>query len=144
MNKSAGLTIEDANRRLPLVRVIVRDAVELRTDLNSRLERLNDLREEFPRDRSDDSVYSEEVVRMEESIENDEIRIDEFCSELKQIGASLVNAATGLVEFDSTLNGQPVCLSWKYGESEVSWWRFPEDSSEERRPLILTEQQVTQ
>ena len=136
------LTIEDANRRLPLVRRIVRDAVELKSDILERQERLMELRELHPELDTDGSPYAEEVLQMEESLEADEIRVDEFTQELSQVGGSLVSAELGLVEFESILDGMPIHLSWMYDEPEVGYWRSEADEPVDRKPLQLTEQQA--
>ena len=134
------LTVEDVNLRLPLVRAIVRDAVALRSDIIDRQERLLELRERFPDLYSDGTPYSEEVLQMEESVEADEIRIDDYGAELRQVGASLVDSHSGLVEFVSAMDGQPAWLSWKLDEPEVGFWRFESDQPSHRRPLVLTGQ----
>ena len=135
------LTIEDANRRLPLVTAICRDVMELRADIDLRRERLRGLRDvSVESDSEQSSLYAEEVLHAEEAIEDDEIRIDSFAAELEEIGARLADAVKGLVEFDSELDGQPVCLSWAYGEPEVGFWRSTDETPSDRRPLILNEQ----
>ena len=79
---------------------------------------------------------------MEESIENDEIRIDGFAAELMQIGGQLVDAETGLVEFVSTLGSEEILLSWMYDEEEVTHWRAEDESPSDRKPLMLTGQKT--
>lgn len=128
-------SVEDANQRLPLVRAIVRDAVELKADVLARQDRLLDLRERYPGEDGVPSTYSEEVLHMEESLEADEIRIDELARELQQVGAKLVNPAIGLVEFASTLDSQPIWLSWMLDEPAVSFWRSQDDAPADRKPL---------
>ena len=134
------LTVEDANRRLPLVRAIVRDAMGLTSDVRFRQERLLDLRERYPENDDEGSPYSEEVLQMEESLEADEIRIDEFVTELKQVGADLVDAEAGLVEFASSMAGTPIRLSWMFDEAEIGYWRAEDAESEDRKPLEMAEQ----
>ena len=134
------LSLEDANRRLPLVRAIVRDAVQLKGDIIQRHDRLAELRERYPELDSDGESFSEEVLEMEETLEADEIRIDEFAGELQCVGAELVNAAAGLVEFASVLDGMPIRLSWQYDEPEIGYWRSEGDEPADRRPLIVSEQ----
>ena len=134
------LTVADANSRLPLVRAIARDAMDLKADVLARQLRLVELRERYPAVDDDESPYSEEVLEMEESLEADEIRIDGFILELQQVGAELVDSEVGLVEFASSLDGQAMWLSWKYDEPEVCYWRADGDEAIDRRPLVLTEQ----
>lgn len=134
-------SVEEANSRLPLVRSIVRDIVELKQDVLARQQRLLELRERYP-GLDEDSPYAEEVLQMEESLEGDEIRIDDFAAELQQIGAEIVDAESGLVEFASELEGQAVRLSWMPGETEIAFWRSEHDSPTDRKPLLLTGQQA--
>ena len=129
------LTVEEANQRLPLVRAIVRDAIELKADVLARQDRLLELRERYPGENDEKSPYSEEVLQMEESLEADEIRIDDFVQELQEVGANLVDAGSGLVEFASTLDGQSAWLSWMYDEPDVSFWRSDGDEPADRKPL---------
>lgn len=139
---SAGETVfsvEDANLRLPLVRAIVRDAVGLKQDVLARQDRLLELRERYPEKEDETSPYSEEVQDMEKSLAADEHRIVEFAEELEAVGAELMNAESGLVEFDSVLDGRPVRLSWKFDEPEVCFWREEDDEPIDRKPLQLTE-----
>jgi hypothetical protein len=133
-------TVEGVNLRLPLVRAIARDAVELKRDIVQRQDRLLELRERYPEQDGDCSPYSDEVLQMEESLEADEIRVDELVGELSQVGADLVDAESGLVEFASVLDGVPVRLSWMYDEPEVGFWRSMDDGPADRKPLELSEQ----
>lgn len=142
MTQNSLITLEDVNRRLPLVRVIVRDAVELKADILSRQDRLSELRDHRPESDHDHSPYADEVLQMEESIENDEIRIDGFAEELLRIGGQLVDAESGLVEFVSTLGSEEILLSWMYDEEEVTHWRAGDESPSERKPLMLTGQKT--
>lgn len=128
-------SVEEANQRLPLVRAIVRDTVELKADVLARQDRLLDLRERYPEEEGNASPYSDEVLQMEESLEADEIRIDELAQELQQVGGKLIDPAAGLVEFASTLDMQPIWLSWMLDEPTVSFWRSQDDAPADRRPL---------
>ncbi len=129
------LTVDEANQRLLLVRAIVRDAIKLKQDLVARQSRLLDLRERYPGGDGGDSPYSEEVLEMEESLEADEIRVDGFAQELRDIDAYLIDAESGLVEFPSHLDGDNVWLSWMFDEPGVGFWRSSLDAPINRRPL---------
>lgn len=137
--EEVNFTVEDANLRLPLVRAIVRDAVDLKADVLARQDRLLELRERYPDNEEDQSPYSEEVQDMEQSLQADENRIGGFADELEEVGAELMDAQTGLVEFASTLDGRSVRLSWMYDEPTVSFWRDQDDLPVDRKPLELTE-----
>ena len=79
---------------------------------------------------------------MEESVENDEVRLDGYAAELKEIGADLVDSDSGLVEFTSTLGDRSVRLSWLFDEPEVAFWRADWETPADRRPLELSEQET--
>lgn len=139
MTEDLTLTVDEANLRLPLVRAIVKDAIDLKADVLARQDRLLELRERYPDNDDDRSPYSEEVQDMERSLQADENRIGLFADELEEVGAELMDAETGLVEFASTLDGEPVRLSWMYDEAHVCYWRSETDEPIDRKPLELTE-----
>ena len=139
MTEDLLLTVDEANLRLPLVRAIVKDAVDLKTDVLARQDRLLELRERYPDNDEDQSPYSEEVQDMERSLQADENRIGLYADELEEVGAELMDAQIGLVEFASTLDGEPVRLSWMYDEPLVCFWRSEADAPIDRKPLELTE-----
>ena len=115
------LTIDEVNQRLPLVRSIVKDIVDLHTDIADRKQRLKLLRDRHPASTSD-SVYEQEVQQMEHELSRDESRLDKFSHELHQIGGVLTDATTGRVDFPGDLAGERVFYCWKNGESDVLFW----------------------
>ena len=116
------LTVEDVNQRLPLVRTIVRDIVELHSDIAVRKDRLLALRERHPAAGGDDSVYEQEVQQMEFELSGDEDRLESFELELQQIGGMLTNPVLGTVDFPGDIDGERVQLCWQSGEPEVLFW----------------------
>ena len=83
-------TVEEANQRLPLVKVIVKDIVTLFTDLHDRKERLTELR-----NRSEQSEYRDEVESMESELQADIVTLDTFVAELADLGVELKDPVTG-------------------------------------------------
>lgn len=116
------LTIEAVNQRLPLVRTIVRDIMELSRDIAVRKQRLSSLRERYPITGGDDSVYEQEVLQMEAELPRDEVRLDEYVRELHQIGGRLTDAQLGTVDFPSDMDGEKIWLCWQSDEPEVLCW----------------------
>lgn len=145
MTSSALLSVEDSNNRLPLVRLIARDAINSsRTLKNHRLE-LEELEQAIAEtEQSSDpsfEVSEEDVARvhmlnkLRETIEAEEETVSRCVAEIHEVGAELVDPERGLVEFPSTLDGQGVSLSWQFDEPEVAHWRAPEDDRSTRHPL---------
>lgn len=145
MTTSAILSVEDSNKRLPLVRLIARDAMNSMKTINSHQEELAELEAAIAATETDSkktlSVSDEDVARvqilnkLQETIQTEEENIARCVEELNQVGAQLVDPASGLVEFPSTLDGQRVSLSWQFDEPEVAHWRSPEEERLTRHPL---------
>jgi hypothetical protein len=113
-------TPEQANAALPLVRAIVKDLSELSREVIERRERLGmllDGRQHGPRD-----LYAEELTQIEQELEKDTERLQEYVDELRQIGVDPKNGPDGLVDFPAMMDGRPVYLCWKLGEPEVLHW----------------------
>jgi len=134
--EEAILTVQEVNQRLPLIRAIVRDVVDLKADILQRQDRLLVLRELHPVVDSDETPYAEEVVAMEDGLVEDGHRLAAFEDELHIVGAVLIDAQTGLVEFASELDGRSIRLSWMPNESEVTFWREASDAVSDRKPSL--------
>ena len=113
-------TVEEANARLPLVRAIVGDMVRLSRELLDRRERLNQLHASRPSDPTD--VYQAEVVHVQQELEKDSERLQEFLDELLELGVVPQGPAEGLVDFAAMMDGRLVYLCWKFDEPEVLHW----------------------
>lgn len=116
------LTVDEVNQRLPLVRTIVRDIVELHSDITMRKQRLSALRERHPASGSADSVYEQEVLQMETELSRDEERLDVFAQELHQVGGLLTDGSSGTVDFPGDVGGERISLCWRSGEPDVRYW----------------------
>lgn len=113
-------TVEQANAALPLVRAIASDLAKLSRDVIERRERLSLLL--AGRDRGARDLYGEELAQVEEELEKDSARLQEYVEELRELGVEPKNGPEGLIDFPSLLDGRPVYLCWKLGEAEVLHW----------------------
>ena len=55
---------------------------------------------------------------------------------IDELGITLREIETGLVDFPALVNGRQVCLCWRLGEGDVEWWHELSDGFGGRRPLI--------
>ena len=131
------LTVDEVNQRLPLVRSIVRDIMELDADLTLRRQRLRDLRQRHPSKPKADPVYEAEVQAMELDLKRDELRLNGFTDELRQIGGELTCAARGIVDFAADQDGDRIALCWKFDEPELMAWHATACGDNARLPLDL-------
>ncbi len=116
-------SLDEAESRLPLVRSIVSDIVELYRDIHdrqSRLTRVLELRGETKQHVG--RLYSEELEEMERELENDLTRLDSFVEELEDLGVELKDPHAGLVDFHTWIDGREACLCWQLGEPEIQYW----------------------
>ena len=127
-------TVGEANATLPLVRAIVRDITELAAELRDRQERLDRL---WPDDRELSEAQRQELLGAEAEFERAQERLREYEGELRQLGVELKDYFMGLVDFPSWLNGRPVYLCWRLGESEVAHWHDLEAGFAGRQKLLV-------
>ena len=124
-------TVEEANRSLPLVRMIVRDWVSLSAKVAERRERIAYLMAGRDPDVAD--VYGDELEEVRSSLDRAASRLDRYVGELRQLGVLPFDANSGAIDFPTRIDGEDAVLCWELDEPEVSYWRFRGD--EVRRPL---------
>ena len=116
-------TVDEANQRLPLVRVIVDDIVSLFLDVQERRQRLADLLQRDPiRAKRPSTPYSEELEQMDAEIRADIDRLNGFAHELAALGVELKDPNIGLCDFPTLVDDREAYLCWKLGEPEVGFW----------------------
>ncbi|HUG68366.1 MAG TPA: DUF2203 domain-containing protein [Pirellulaceae bacterium] len=113
-------TVEEANARLPLVRVIVNDLMQLATELAERRDRLSQLSRK--RTGGSPDVYQAEVEQVEQELEKESERLTDYLRELMELGVEPKSAMAGLVDFPAIIDGKLAYLCWKCGEPEVLYW----------------------
>ncbi|HXY36634.1 MAG TPA: DUF2203 domain-containing protein [Planctomycetaceae bacterium] len=139
MTASAGkkyFTVAEANAMLPLVRAIVDDIVQLKNEIEERSERLKGVRRLPGKRRDEDNPYDEEVQQIEEDIEKDHDRLEEFCDELRRLGVELKDPKIGLIDFLTQIDGREAYLCWKLGEGEIAFWHELEAGFAGRQSLL--------
>ena len=127
-------TVEQANAALPLVRAIATDLAQLSREVIERRERLDQLR--GGRELKSYGPYSEELAQVEEELDRDSQRLQEYVEELRQLGVEPKNGPEGLVDFPCEMDGRLVWLCWKVGEPEVLYWHEIEAGFAGRQPLV--------
>lgn len=127
-------TVDEANARLPLVRAITADLVQLARELSERRQRLAALTE--GRDLRRGNPYEDELAQMEVDLVRDTERLRHYVSELRELGVEPKGAVEGLVDFPALRDGRVVYLCWKLGEPEVAFWHELEAGYAGRQPLV--------
>lgn len=102
-------TLEEATKMLPLVKAIVADISALAHSMRDRNEQLQELT----------GSAREEI---EDSLFNDQDRLQELVDELHELGIELKDFFTGLVDFPCWTNDREIYLCWKLDEPTIGHW----------------------
>jgi hypothetical protein len=125
-------TVEEANKALPLVRMIVGDIVRQDRVVEDLQQRLSALTGERRRPSKD--LYSEELAQSQAELEAEEVKLRNYLDELKRLGVEF-KGPDGLCDFYSIIDGREVFLCWRLGEPEVSFWHDLDAGFAGRQPL---------
>ncbi len=125
-------TVDEANRTLPLVKVIVADIVHQFEVVHALQQRLSSLTLE--RRRSPSDPYSEELAHSQSELQAEETRLRGLVDELTQLGVEL-KGPDGLCDFPSLRDDREVYLCWRHGEVEVGHWHELDAGVAGRQPL---------
>jgi len=133
--KKKYFTVGEANRALPLVKVIVGDIVRQFQTVNELKQRLSAVVNEHRRPASD--PYSEELAQSQADLESEESRLESYIDELTKLGVEL-KGPDGLCDFYSVMDGRDVYLCWRLGEPEVLHWHELNAGVAGRQPLTAS------
>lgn len=125
-------TVEEANKALPLVRMIVGDIVRQYRVVEELQQRLSNVVKE--RRRPSNDFYSEELAQSQAELDAEETKLRNFIEELRRLGVEF-KGADGLCDFYSLMDGREVFLCWKLGEPDVRYWHDLDAGFAGRRPL---------
>lgn len=126
-------TVEQANAALPLIRAITKDLSELSRDVIERRERLSLLLKGREREKRD--LYADELAQVQQDLETDSERLRAYVEELRELGVDPKDGPEGLIDFPAVIDGRPVYLCWKLGETEVLHWHDLEAGFRGRQSL---------
>lgn len=125
-------SIAEANKALPLVRVIMTDVVRQYRVVEDLRRRLS-LVQKTPRKGANDP-YGEELAQSQAELDAEERSLGAYIDELRNLGVEF-KGPDGLCDFYSVVDGREVFLCWKLGEPEVLFWHELEANFFGRQPL---------
>ena len=118
--------LDEAERMLPLVRVIVKGMMDDNTERKDLLERLAATGSSSP----DGRCVKEEIDQLTE-------KLTEAAAELEALDVEFKGIELGLIDFPSERDGEIICLCWQYGEESIRFWH-PHDAGFAGRQSIET------
>ena len=127
-------TIDQARAMLPLLRLIVTDISlshrEL-TERKSNLRRMLRRHEGSPRFQ----VYDAEIVEIQEDLKNETAHLEDYISELEQLGVILRSAHDGIVDFPAMIDDMHAFYTWQMEQSDILDYHLADESTAERKPI---------
>jgi len=87
----------------------------------------------------DDSLDAEELRRVRLRMQGIIDQMQAGVARIDELGVTLRDIETGLVDFPALVSGRQVWLCWRLGEDGVDWWHELSTGFESRRPLAELE-----
>lgn len=114
-------TWEQAQRMMPLVRQIVDDIITAQEQLDSFCKEKADLDR---RRHSLDWPQRSRRYQLGEEIDLVRVHLRENCTELEDLGVTLIDIALGQIGFQTVVNNRRAYFSWRPGDENVDHWHF--------------------
>ena len=126
-------TPDEANALLPTVRPVVERLVAAKHAFDAAQERSDELSQHISGNGG--GIPPAELAELRGRIEQRASEIAAVIGELEELGLLVKDIDSGLVDFPSTRDGEPVLLCWLLGEDEVAWYHGYDDGFAGRQPL---------
>ena len=127
-------TIDEAEKMLPLLRPIVQDIVDAFKPLRETGKQRRKL-ENFVHGSELSPASKKMITALNKKINNLDLKINGYQSELTKLGVKLHDIALGVIYFPTFIKGNPAYLSWGLGEDNISWWVPEGEIYESRKPV---------
>lgn len=118
--------LAEAERMLPLIRVIVKGMLDDHAERQAILDRLT---------APDENLPTRENHALRGEIDTLTEKLSEAAAELEELGVEFKGIDLGLVDFPTTVDGEQAYLCWRYGEDRIGYWHSLDGGYEGRRPL---------
>ncbi len=133
--QSVIFSIEQARSMLPLLRLIVTDISLSHRELT---ERKSNLRRMLRRHegKAKFQVYDAEIVEIQEDLKTESAHLDDYVSELEQLGVILRSAHDGIVDFPTLIDDVPAFYTWQMEQPDVVDFHWANESTADKRPIF--------
>jgi hypothetical protein len=126
-------TPAEANAALTDVRPLVERMVEAKRALDAAEERRDQAVRRIAGNGG--GIPPQELAGLHADVARHVASVAAAVDEVRALGVLVKDLDSGLVDFPSVRDGEPVLLCWCLGEDEVAWWHGREDGFAGRRPL---------
>jgi hypothetical protein len=77
----------------------------------------------------------ERARALREGLEKGQAELTELVEEVVGLGVQVKDPTQGLIDFPTTIDGEPALLCWRAGEGNIEYWHTLEGGFAGRRPL---------
>ena len=127
-------TWREAQRELPRIAGLVREAVERHTRFRESERALQDISRRITMlgGVSLDRAWALETRRARDRCA---ASLNEAIERVQETGCVLKDLEMGLIDFPALYHGQEVCLCWKLGEPAIEYWHGTDEGFAGRKPI---------
>ena len=127
-------SIEQARAMLPLLRLIVTDISLSHRELT---ERKSNLRRMLRRNEGTVrfQIYDAEIAEIQEDLKNKTAHLEDYVSELEQLGVILRSAHDGIVDFPTVVNDRPAYYTWQMEQQDIVDFHRADETTADRKPI---------
>ncbi len=127
-------TVEEANRLVPKLRLMLEKLRDMQTQARTRYEEMRDIREVGYRKDGNLIMLTDYQLAKREF---DEVvgEANQLLGEINQVGCRVTDVEMGLVDFPAKVDGQDVYLCWQMDEGEIAFFHGLDEGYTGRRPL---------
>ncbi len=126
---------EEANELVPALHRIVSAQMLVQVELSETLSRLHARLGKLPRDISVLTSDDEDVAVMKRGVLGLAARLNEGWNQVAAMGGEVKDPRLGLVDFPGRIEGERVCLCWRFGEESIAHYHGLDEGFQGRRPL---------
>ncbi len=119
---------------LPLLRLIVTDISLAHRELTERRSNLRRMLRNH-QGKSRFQAYDQEIIEIQNDLKVDAAHLDDYISELEQLGVVLRSAHDGIVDFPTLIEDSNAFYTWQMEQPDVSEYHWANESTADRRQI---------
>ena len=127
-------TLTEAERLLPEIEKIIREAVSLKAQYQEGAEALESFSQRVAM-QGGMSVDRDAVLRQRAQRDRHGERLKAAVEQIQDRGCVIKDLDTGLIDFPTLFHGREVYLCWKMGESGIHHWHGVDEGFAGRKPI---------
>lgn len=134
MPKMKTFTLDQAHRLLPVLKSLLKRAMEGKRLIEEVEKELQDLKHRILLSGGlsvDVPALSRRRAQRDKALQETKDAI----AEINSIGVQVKDLDLGLLDFPCALEGEVILLCWKYGEEEIQYWHGLEEGFKGRKPI---------